>query len=332
MRKRLTQSIVVSVLFGTWVTAMGAALPARYSVAVIGDQPYGGFFVPATTRLIQAIDEDEQVSFVLHTGDIKGGGEQCSDELLLERIEQINASQKGVVYAVGDNEWTDCHRSSNGSHAPQERLGFVREHAFKDPSQTLGRERFAISHQADAGFPEHQMFTMANTLFIVLNVPGSNNNLATPSSRRESEKEVIRLFEMRHKAIDQWLKRAEDFMQANQMTEAVILIQGNPIDGSGQSWSISRLWKSDDGYERLMKRIIQFMNRTKVPTLLIHGDTHSHKWDRPDLSRFSKDFEAVKDRFYRLEGYGHPNVNVYVRLTIDTGAQEPFSIESVRVE
>jgi hypothetical protein len=327
----VNKMLVPMLLSGSWAVSGAAALPLTYSVAVIGDQPYGGFFEPATTLLLEAIDRDEQVSFVLHTGDIKGGGEPCSNELLIKRINQIQASQKALVYAVGDNEWTDCHRVSNGSHSPQERLDFLRKTAYANPARTLGKNGFAISHQGDKGFPEHQMFHVANTLFVVLNVPGSNNNLSTPSSRKETETEVIRLFEKRHEAIDQWLNRAEEFIKSSQMTEAVMVIQGNPIDGSGQRGSISRLWQSKDGYERFMKRLIQFMKKTKVPTLLVHGDTHSHKWDKPDLSRFSEEFDAVKEHFYRLENYGHPNLNTYVRLTISTGADKPFSIESVRV-
>lgn len=331
MRHQAIRFALLACCICKWSALSAAALPLTYSVAVIGDQPYGDFFEPATTQLIQAIDQDEQVQFVLHTGDIKGGGEACSDELLKRRIKQLNASTKALVYSVGDNEWTDCHRSSNGSYEPQERLAFLRLNAFANPEHPLGQNKFAISHQGEKGYPEHQMFRMANTLFVVLNIPGSNNNLSTPFSRKESAEDVIRLFNDRHDAIDQWLTRAEQFIEANQMTEVVVLIQGNPIDGSGQSWSISRLWQSDDGYERFMKRLISFMNTIKIPTLLIHGDTHSHKWDQPDLSRFSESFDAAKHNFYRLEGYGHPNVNVYLRLTIATGAEKPFLIESVRM-
>ncbi|MDX1669741.1 MAG: metallophosphoesterase, partial [Limnobacter sp.] len=234
---RRSKVLVPAYLIASFLWASLAALPwpataqttsqeqaAPYSVAVIGDQPYGSFFESTTTRLLQTIDDDPAVMMVLHTGDIKGGGESCDDELLKSRIDQMNQSPKPLIYAIGDNEWTDCHRTSNGSYDPQERLQFLRDYAFENPSTSLGQDPISVSHQGEEGYPEHQMFRVASTLFVVLNVPGSNNNLSAPSSRKDSPENIKAQFETRHQAINRWLVRAIDYIKEHSMTEWVVLI------------------------------------------------------------------------------------------------------------
>ncbi|MDX1668748.1 MAG: hypothetical protein R3194_04980, partial [Limnobacter sp.] len=105
----------------------------------------------------------------------------------------------------------------------------------------------------------------------------------------------------------------------------------NPIDGSGTRFSLSRLWYTNNGYERFLTSLTYAMKETQIPTLLVHGDTHFHKWDQPDLSPLVKEFESSSSRFYRLEGWGHPNVTNYIRLQISPGHEKPFSIEDVSI-
>ena len=38
-----------------------------------------------------------------------------------------------LIYTPGDNEWTDCHRRSNGGYDPLERLGRLRDVLFDEP-------------------------------------------------------------------------------------------------------------------------------------------------------------------------------------------------------
>ena len=53
-----------------------------------------------------------------------------------------------LVYTPGDNEWTDCHRTNNGSYLPTERLAKLRELFYPAPGVTLGGRK---KHTSSAG-------------------------------------------------------------------------------------------------------------------------------------------------------------------------------------
>lgn len=306
------------------------AQAAEFSFALMGDQPYNDFFEPATDQLIQSINNNSGVQWILHIGDIKGGAEPCTDERLKRRIQQLNRSTKPLVYVPGDNEWTDCHRDSAGNFDSQARLAFLRELAFFKPGSeaatTLGSNTFAVRRQTEHPYPEHLMWQQGSTLFISVNVPGSNNDLQNPPFRKASGIEVKRLLNKRQLAIADWLKDAEQLFQAkhNAPTETVIAIQGNPIDGSGgQSTNPGK-----NGYVEFMKRIVEYITTTQRPVLLVHGDTHRFKWDKPSLNKFGGT-AATDALFYRVEGWGHPFMNAWVKVSVKPGAEVPFEVESI---
>lgn len=297
------------------------------SFALIGDQPYSPALEMATDQLLKHIDQDPSAQWILHVGDIKGGGESCSDNLLHKRLQQIRNTQKALVFIPGDNEWTDCHRDSNGNYNSQERLAHLRKVAFNKP-ETFGKQAFGVEQQRDQGFPEHLMWREGSTLFITLNVPGSNNDLSNPSSRKTSDENVQKLFLERQHAINAWLEKAEQGFQQWGITETVIGIQGNPLDGSGRAWSLDRLWRTGNGYEYFLKRLVQYTEHTRRPVLLAHGDTHRFKWDQPDFSAWGAS-PAVAALIHRVEGWGHPFINSWVKITIEQGAAKPFKAESI---
>lgn len=331
----VTASLALSLaLMGGWLSPGHANQTAgsanRITFALIGDQPYNSTLEAATDTLLTALAQQPTVEWILHVGDIKGGGEPCSDELLNRRIAQMERSEKPLVYVVGDNEWTDCHRDSNGNYNSEERLDFLRSRAHHT-NHSMGKNPFVVHRQVERGFPEQQMWQIGSTLFIALNVPGSNNHLSNPSSRKADAATVKELFLTREQAIDQWLSKAESKFTntgGNTLTETVIAIQGNPIDGSGKAWSIENLFTTGDGYERFNQRLVRYMKATNRPLLLVHGDTHRFKWDRPSLNKHGATQE-IDRLFYRLEGWGHPFVNNWVKVTIDPGSSNPFHAESM---
>jgi len=320
------QKLSASCLSLLWLLAI-SLLPANsanatpFSFGLMGDQPYNNLLETATDGLIQHMNQDPDVQWILHVGDIKGGGEPCTNELITRRIEQLQRSQKPLLFVPGDNEWTDCHRASNGGYDSQERLSYLRQLAFAQPT-SLGRKTFTVRQQTSPPFPEHLMWYQGRTLFISLNIPGSNNDLDAPSSRKSSKAEIQRLFNEREKAIDAWLTQAEKAFadKTSPPSETVIAIQGNPIDGSGGVFN--------NGYKNFMARLVRYIDQTGRPVLLIHGDTHRFKWDKPTLKKFGG--TAQTDAlFYRLEGWGHPFVNTWVKVTVNPGAELPFQVNNI---
>lgn len=321
MLKVFASLCVLGILLLGHTKQIQATPSTPFSFALMGDQPYNSLLEPATDSLIQHMNSDPEVQWILHIGDIKGGAEPCSDELLKRRIDQMNSSSKPLVYVPGDNEWTDCHRESNGNFNTQERLNFIRTQAFARP-HTLGQINFVVRQQKSHPYPEHLMWQQGSTLFISLNVPGSNNDLLNPVPRKTSAAEARRLLQKRDAAIADWLQEGEQLFDksATALTETVVAIQGNPIDGSGSG--------KTDGYANFMKTLVAFIDNTNRPVLLVHGDTHTFKWDKPALRKYGATAET-EALFYRVEGWGHPFVNSWVKVTVTPGLESPFKVESI---
>lgn len=322
LRRAATQACAATLaLFFT----AAQANPSTFSFALIGDQPYGDFFEPATDSLIQHLSQEASVQFILHLGDIKGGGEPCTNELLTRRLAQLQKSEKPLVYVPGDNEWTDCHRPSNGNFNTQERLNFLRQHAFGKP-RSMGKTSIQVRQQSSHPFPENLMWTQGSTLFLSLNIPGSNNDLLNPKSRQTTAAEVKQLLKARNQAMDAWFSEAEKLFErdSTRPTETVVAIQGNPIDGSGGASANPE----KNGYAIFLTRLVKFINTTQRPVLLAHGDTHRFKWDKPSLEAFGGT-PNTNALFYRVEGWGHPFVNSWVQVKVVPGTPSPFEASSL---
>ena len=77
-----------------------------------------------------------------------------------------------------------------------------------------------------------------------------------------------------------------------------------------------------------MSRLVKYIDTTNRPVLLVHGDTHRFKWDKPSLKKFGGT-SGTDALFYRLEGWGHPFVNSWVKVTVTPGAENPFQVNSI---
>ena len=87
----------------------------------------------------------------------------------------FNTFKDPFIYAIGDNEWTDCHRANNGGYNPLDRLAKVRSLIFSIPGQVLGGRNKSVEAQAD--YPENQLWIESRVTFAVFHIIGSNNGL-----------------------------------------------------------------------------------------------------------------------------------------------------------
>lgn len=69
----------------------------------------------------------------MYDGDIKDGSSSCDDATFNRAAAMFNRLKKPLIYAVGDNEWTDCHRLNNGGYDPLERLARLRQVLANQP-------------------------------------------------------------------------------------------------------------------------------------------------------------------------------------------------------
>ncbi|RAZ47972.1 hypothetical protein DP175_07270 [Polynucleobacter paneuropaeus] len=185
MRTSFPKIILLSLL----VLAFGAHAESTRFIA-LGDMPYS---LPKDLvryeRLIKAINADKP-AFSIFVGDTKSGDTPCSDEYMEKTTRYFNSFDAPLIYSIGDNEWTDCHRTLAGGYDPIERLERIRKTQFVDQN-SFGKRRISLTRQADvmpqfAKFVENSLWVKGKFVFVSLHIPGSNNNYErTPASTQE---------------------------------------------------------------------------------------------------------------------------------------------------
>jgi len=106
-------------------------IPPPVTFITLGDMPYNLWENIALTAPYGSIAQAIQASdppVVVHYGDLKTSGEDCTDSLLAARQAQIaNLHPNRIVFTPGDNDWTDCDRDSLENRFDEvERLDFLR--------------------------------------------------------------------------------------------------------------------------------------------------------------------------------------------------------------
>lgn len=156
MRTRLAAAVAMVILLPAVPAAAspgggGPAGPAAAPVtfALLGDTPYGDAQRAVFPALVDQINGDAHVRFVLHAGDVKNGSSTCDDARFADLAALYDTFADPFVLTPGDNEWTDCHRTAAGGYLPTERLEAVRRFFFPVAGQTAGGRQMPVQTQAD---------------------------------------------------------------------------------------------------------------------------------------------------------------------------------------
>ena len=253
-----------------------------YTLAVIGDIPYGAAKLADFPLLIEKINADPQVRLVAHVGDIKAGSSSpCTDEYFTMIRSLFDGFEDPLAYTPGDNEWTDCHVASknNGLYTPTERLQKVRSLFFPIPGRTLGQHSMRVQTQgsdpANSAYIENTQWKKARVIFAELNITGSNNDLAswgTPlpadAGAYPSQSDEIAT---RARANSAWLDKTFATATRTQAAGVVLLIQAD-------MWDVT---SSLNGYDQLVQHLGTLAQKFEKPVLLINGDSHIFRVDYP---------------------------------------------------
>jgi hypothetical protein len=265
------------------------AWAAQFSFAALGDVPYHAGEEPQLVAMIAEMNR-EPLAFAMHVGDFKSAQSECSDALFLERRETFGLSHHAFVFVPGDNEWLDCRRAHWAPHDPLERLGKLRELYFSGDS-TLGQAPLAVERQVRRGYPEHLRWSVENVVFATLNVPGPSNNAGMP---REAKPRTAALLD--------WMREAFRIARERDAPAVVLALQAN-------------IWAGASAYAPILATLAAEAQRYTGEVLVVHGDTHWYRYDRPLVDpRSGKKVANVT----RLEVYGSPFVN-WVHVTVTTG-------------
>jgi hypothetical protein len=301
-----------------------------------GDMPYAkagdGPKMPTLIASINASDID----FSIYDGDIKDGSSKCTDDVYTDALKMFGAMRKPVHYIVGDNEWTDCHRLNNGGYDNLERLAHLRKVMFVD-DQSFGQTRMPVIRQGKPGekFSENIRFQHKGVMFVGLNVPGSNNNsilddkdCTHKSARTRAQCDADNAeFLDRDAANIAWMATAFEIARGEKSPGLVLTIQGDPGFDLPETEDIDESKAREvSGYRNFMDKLTAETERYDGQVLLIHGDTHYFKFDKPLYSP-----TKVLPNFSRLETFGSPLIH-WVRVTVDPASPEVFTVRPVMVK
>ena len=284
-----------------------AAHAETWRFTVIGDTPYGASERRAFPDLLTLITERaDRPAFIVHVGDFKPSRARCSDEVFLDRLALFDAATVPFIFVPGDNEWTDCTRLIAGHYDKLERLRRLRELFFAEP-RSLGRQRIALQRQSET-YPEHLRWQVGPVIFATFNVPGPDNDFGNGVSGSAD-------YRARNPALLDWIDAAFAAASREKARGVVLFMQGNPaIEHYVAGFAHA-------GYRELLERIHRRTRDFAGQVLLVHGDTHWQRVDRP-LSKGARPLS----NFTRLESFGSPFTG-WVDVTIDGNDERLFRFE-----
>ena len=277
--------------------------------ALIGDNPYQDYNFPKYERMIDDINS-RNPQWVIHVGDMKSGGTECSDENLIA-IKQINQRFKApFIVTPGDNDWFDCSRESAGAYDRRERLNRLREIFFSNDS---GME---VMRQADAGahtqYVENLVWAKDQVVYGTVHLVGITGREGGVNIHNE-----IML------AGTDWL--AKIFAEADRVDAKGVFIatQADLYPLTAEPHALRAVCPHcplvRPFYEIFHEALLENLRNFDKPVVLAVGDTHIFRVDKPIY-----DNGKLVEHFTRVETFGEGQVH-WVRVMVDTGSREVFS-------
>ncbi len=272
----------------------GGSGAADFTFAAFGDTPYSKDEEARFADFIAEMNR-EKLAFVVNIGDFKNSMDACTDELYAQRRQWFDLSHHPFIYTPGDNEWTDCRRSLFDPRDPLERIQKLRA-LFASGTESLGQRPIRLERQSKE-FPEHARWEHESMVFITLNAPGPDNN-----ARMKDE------YARREKAQREWIAQAFDVARRNGARAVAVFMHGDP-------WNV--LGQPRRGYDGLLDALTSATRTFKGEVLLVHGDTHRYRVDKPLRDPAG---DAPLANFTRVEVFGYPSMNwVRVRVSEEAG-------------
>lgn len=315
----------------------------KLKVALWGDNFY------AADPAVKAAMADQTISsmnarhldFTIFAGDTKNGSSLCTDQAIGDDVVNIfNRIEAPTMYTLGDNEWTDCHRTNNGGMDPLERLSFLRTTFFSKATTQGAHHPIAVERQGALGaaYSENSRFEKDHVEFVALHVPGSNNNFVVTdsqcfkkSNRTQADCDAATAeYQARNVMNVAWLHESFDQARANGDAGIVITIQADVFfpfelsDGGYTADFLPTLDPAVNGYADFFHALIDEVHHFPGQVLLVHGDSHAIKIDKPMLEADGR----VTANFTRVEVFGSAD-NDWIEMTVDPTSKEVFTFEPV---
>ena len=336
----------------------------EFTVGLWGDLPYSDVQAQVGVPNLIADMNNSDISFSIHDGDLKAGSgtagsatpTTCSDALYTQALGYFNSFQQPAFFTPGDNDWTDCDRPANGSYNELERLQHERQVMFST-DRSLGQKTMQAEVQSTplcvgtanttpgstAGpyFPtpcvENRRWTFHKVTFATLNVQGTCNNRCSSGGGAPDPTGDQPEFDARNAADIQWLK--DTFAEAKEQGSAGVMIvwQADPgfdlTDGTrGPLRDPKTLHETDgqpDGFYDVLSTLRDLTIDFKKPVVLVHGDSHYFRVDKPFLDSSGRRLENFTrvETFGDNQGNGTNDVN-WVKALIDPQSRDVFAFQA----
>jgi hypothetical protein len=331
----------------------------EFTVGLWGDMPYSDAQAQVGVPNLIADMNNSDIQFSIHDGDLKAGNAtpgsvtptDCSDALYTQALGFFNSLKKPAFFTTGDNDWTDCDRTSNGGFNDVERLQHERQVFFsgKYAGKSMGKEQMKVEVQSTPDclgwdyttssttpFPcvENRRWTFHHITFATVNVQGTCNNRCSSGAGDPAGDEAE--YEARTPADIQWIK--DTFAEAADQKSAGVMViwQADPgFDTSGYQGAPLRnpttLAETDanpDGFQQLLVELRKQTIAFGKPVVLVHGDSHYFRIDRPLLDSTG----LTVQNFTRVETFGdHQEQGVnnvhWVKALIDPNSKDVFAFQ-----
>jgi hypothetical protein len=312
---------------------------------------------------------NSEIEFSVHDGDLKAGSgtagsatpTDCSNALYTQAIGYFNSLKKPAAVTPGDNDWTDCDRTSNGLYNSLERLQHERDVLFST-DHSFGKETlrqtvqtspacegwdYATSSATTTGAcVENRIWTFQKVTYVTVNIQGTCNNLCGSGSVSDpapGDSGDANEYAARNAADNAWLQAG--FAEAIAKNSAGIMVigQADPgFDGSDGTRAPLRNPKTldetdansapKDGYKSFLTTLRQLTVDFKRPVVYVHGDSHYFRVDKPLQDASAKQVE----NFTRVETFGDKQGNGnnavhWVKALVDPNSRDVFAFQAQMV-
>lgn len=295
---------------------------ATLEFIAIGDTPYSEAENQHLKAKVAPAIRDAQPPFVVHYGDLKGGGEACSESLLTERRDDVYGLLPGrVFYTPGDNEWTDCDRASlQPALSELDNLDLLRRLFYGEAMSLPDSWRFA----RQANFPENARWMQNGVFFVTVHLVSTNNGRV--EILKDDIEAALALVEARDQANRVWM--SESFYAALKVDAAamVIVTQADvtaPNAGGACTYANRMYCDAFQSFRdnlRLSAAAFAQRGKPRKPVLLLHGDTNPYCMDKGFGG-------ASAPNLWRLNGWGdfQSPADATVVSVDPANESEPFS-------
>ncbi len=299
-----------------------AQVADSYTFALVGDMPYYAdpdaplppeFVAAQYAAVLQEIDEAD-VEFVVHVGDTNSS-RVCADSVYAARYAEFEAIGHPVFYTPGDNEWLEC---DNAGLDPMEQLEHLRA-VFTQGDESLGGRKLPLERQSSSPgyekFRENVRWRFGGDLYVTLHVVGGGNNRG-PDAEPRAE------FVERTDAVIIWMRQSFELARQESLPGVVVAIHANP------RWERFNRGEPNPSFSTFLEALYSEAEAFDGPVLLLHGDTHTFRVDKP-LSN-NRTGEMLTN-LTRVETFGHPHMH-WVLITASSEDVDRFDIQPMIVK